>query len=441
MRRLRAVLVAVVVLMMFGTRAATSAEWAALTPAEFIDTEGVNTHINYVDGAYRDVDRVIADLAYLGIRNIRDSLVVPGHDAVPGFDTYARVASAGIRFLLVVGGEAAKGHPSPMPSLFTRLAFARDLLAYRPGSVTALEGPNEINNWPITFEGLGPPHELEAALAFQRELYTAAHTAFPSLAHGLPVYYLTGYGAGPIPVGPDPLRVPDLANFNTQHPYPNHGEPPARALARARALPNTTDPEEPAVYTETGYSTNGGRDGVDADVQGKYTIDLLLDAAEQGIARTYIYELLDAYPTGSPQGNGGFGLFDPTGAPKPAARFIHAMNVILARCTTGLVAADRPEVTVASLPHTAHQLAFRTADGLLLALWDEPRLWDPALGTRLQVAPRSVDVAVASPGAWRLTLFDPEHGSDSVETKIAQTLQVTLGDHALFVRIERMPGG
>jgi len=33
--------------------------------------------------------------------------------------------------------------------------------------------------------------------------------------------------------------------------------------------------------------------------KGKYTIDLLLDAAEQGLARTYTYELLDAYPTGS----------------------------------------------------------------------------------------------------------------------------------------------
>jgi len=435
MRRLRAILAAVGVFVMFGARAPASAKWAALTPAEFIDTEGVNTHISYVDGAYRDVDRVIADLAYLGIRHIRDGLVVPGQNAVPGFDTYARVASAGIHFLLVVGGDY------PLSSLTTRLAFARDLLAYTPGSVDALEGPNEINNWPIIFEGLGPPHELAAALAFQRVLYTAAHAAFPLLPHGLPVYYLTGYAAGGIPIGPDPLRVPGLADFNVQHPYPKHGDPPAPALARARALPNTTDPAEQAVYTETGYSTNGGHDGVDADVQGKYTIDLLLDAAEQGIARTYIYELLDAYPTGSRQGNAGFGLFDTSGAPKPAARFIRAMNSILRRCATGRITADRPVVTVANLPDTAHQLAFRAADGLVLALWDEPRLWDPALGIRLQAAPHNVDVRVASPGGWRLTLFDPEHGSGPVETKNAPTLQVTLGDHALFVRIERVPGG
>jgi hypothetical protein len=94
--------------------AATLGETQAATPpppqpmlsaADFIASEGVNTHINYVDGAYRDVDRVLADLAYLGIRNIRDTLVVPGRDAVPGFGTYAHVAAAGIRFLLIVGAS------------------------------------------------------------------------------------------------------------------------------------------------------------------------------------------------------------------------------------------------------------------------------------------------------------------------------------------------
>ena len=50
MCRLGAILAAVGVFVMFATRAAASAEWPALALAVFIDTEGVNTHISYVDG-------------------------------------------------------------------------------------------------------------------------------------------------------------------------------------------------------------------------------------------------------------------------------------------------------------------------------------------------------------------------------------------------------
>lgn len=419
-----------------GAKAATPpAPQPALSAVDFIASEGVNTHISYVDGAYRDVDRVLGDLAYLGIRNIRDGLVVPGRDAVPAFGTYAHVAAAGIRFLLCVSGEPATGH-AHMPDLFTRLAMARDLLAIEPRSVSALEGPNEINNWPITFEGVGPPHELEAALGFQRVLYKAAHTGFPSLPNGLPVYYLTGYAAGGVPVGPDPLRVPGLADFNTQHPYPNHGDPPAAWVARARALPNTTDPKEPAVYTETGYASNGGANGVDADVQGKYTIDLLLDDAKQGIARTYLYELLDAYPTGSRQGNAGFGLFDTAGAPKPVARDIHAMNLILGHSAQGQVLRDVPDVVVEGLPETGNKLMLCCTGGAYVALWDEQRLWGPQPNPRIAATPHKVTIRVASRGSWWLTVFDPERGPHAVESGKAGELSIMLGDHAIFVRID-----
>ena len=66
---------------------------------------------------------------------------------------------------------------------------------------------------------------------------------------------------------PTPLRVPGLADFNTQHPYPNRGEPPAGAPPRARTLPNVTDPGRARGLYRDRLLTNGGRDGVGADVQ------------------------------------------------------------------------------------------------------------------------------------------------------------------------------
>jgi hypothetical protein len=429
-----ALLIVVALTLVLTTGLGDARSESVLTTTQFLDTEGVNTHINYIDGAYRDIDRIIADLGFLRIHHIRDTLVIPGSHVIPGFATYARVADTGVRFLLVAGVPPARQQDNGALDLFRRLGLVRDLLAVRAGSVAAIEGPNEINNSVLPHSGMTPAQVLQVALAFQRDLYRVIHADFPSL----PVYYFTGYAAGGIPIGPDPLRAGGLADYNTQHPYPNHGETPAGALARGRTLPNTIDPNEHAVYTETGYSTNGGHDGVDPDVQAKYTIDLFLDAARIGIARTYLYELLDAYPTGSRQGNLGYGLFDASGAPKPAARAIRAMNTVLGDCPSdGRVLTAAPLWSISGMPETAFHLSLRGRCGEFLALWDEPRLWDGAAGGRLPAsAPHPVTVNVTPGTGWRFTLFDPQKGAEPVQTASGASLQLVLPDHAVLLRAE-----
>src|SRR5438094_254597 len=43
----------------------------------FVSSLGVNTHLNYTDGAYANTANVIADLNYLGIHDIRDATPYP----------------------------------------------------------------------------------------------------------------------------------------------------------------------------------------------------------------------------------------------------------------------------------------------------------------------------------------------------------------------------
>lgn len=155
-------------------------EVQAVSAGAFIDAIGVNTHMNYTDGAYANVANVEADLAYLGIDHIRDSVPNPsgGIPASSQISALETLGAHGVKFDLVSS---------------TAISFSQDIAeidgldASTPGSVVAVEGPNEINNWPVTYDGLTGQ---AAATAFQQALYAAikgnASTA------GVAVYNFTG---------------------------------------------------------------------------------------------------------------------------------------------------------------------------------------------------------------------------------------------------------
>jgi len=408
----------------------------------FVNAEGVNTHVNYNDGAYANVTNVINDLAYLEITHVRD-----GMNSLWQFGSYESVAAAGIKFTLVVGGgsfSATSGTPGD-PSLNQRIGYINSLEQATPGSIFAIEGTNEINNFPIVFNGLGKSgvgtDELNAALALQRALYAVVHSD-PAL-HGVPVDYFTGYGAGSIPLGPDPASVPGLADFDTQHPYPNGGQPPSFWVSRAQALGNETAANAatmtPAVYTETGYSSNGGtKGGVNEDVQAKYILDLLLDDAKNGIAATDLYELLDAYAPGSRQGDAGFGLFDDTGAAKPVAFALHNMNALLTDTAAEATSfAARPlSCTISGQSSTGDHLVLEKSNGsYIVAFWDEQPIWNEKLGHETAAIPHTVTLSLSFLANTVITEFDPMQGTVPVASFRGTKASVVVTDHPVFLQV------
>ena len=417
---------------------------------DFIKSHGVNTHINYNDGKYADLSLVIGSLAYLGIDRVRDALNYPGQFGGPSIGAYEAVAKAGVKFSLIVGVGGAlitRGGVPSNPSLDQRVGHIEQLARSVPGSVIAVEGPNEINNQPLSYNGaglsLGGQDELNAALAMQRDLY-AMVKASPAL-NGVPVYNFTGDASGSVPAGPSPATAPGLADYDTQHPYPNHGQAPGYWVSRAKALSQRSAQGGPLVYTETGYSSNGGIAGaVNADVQAKYTLDLLLDAAREGVSAVYLYELLDAYRPGAPQGNSGYGLFGYDGAPKPVAVALRAMNTILADTGAG-AATFTPTMlpyAVSSQSLTGATLAMAKSDGShVIALWDEQPIWDASRG--VQLAPITYQYTVKlGDGAQRYTVIehDPLAGTDPVATfdGVGQ-VTVAVSDHLVFLTVKPAP--
>jgi hypothetical protein len=153
----------------------------AIRASNFINSIGINTHLNYTDGAYANTANVEADLAYLGITTVRDAVPNPA-GGIPYYNQTTAIetlAATGIKFDFV-------SQPGTV-SIATTVQELEAFNAAFPGSAIAIEGANEINNWPVTYAG---QTGQAGAAAFQAALDTAIKGT-PSLS-GVAVYDFTG---------------------------------------------------------------------------------------------------------------------------------------------------------------------------------------------------------------------------------------------------------
>src|ERR1700753_987113 len=114
---------------------------AALRTADFIDSIGVNVHLAYTDSGYANSGKALAALQYLGLDHVRDGASIT---LLQGPSAYSLFAKAGVEFDFVVGAKAV-----PDDIVDSIAAFDEA----HPGAVAAIEGPNEINNYPVTYQG------------------------------------------------------------------------------------------------------------------------------------------------------------------------------------------------------------------------------------------------------------------------------------------------
>ena len=181
---------------------------------------------------------------------------------------------------------------------------------------------------------------------------------------------------------------------------------------------------------------------MNADVQAKYTLDLLMDDAKNGVAKTYLYQLMDAYQPGSPQGDDGFGLFDPNNLSKEAATAIRNLTTILADpgANASTFTPAPLSYTVTGLPSTGNSMVLEKSNGAYdIVVWNEPQIWNELTGT--EIAATNVDVNVQLGGTYsEVKLFDPLSTMTPVETlSNVSSVQLGVTDHPLIVEIEPAP--
>jgi hypothetical protein len=400
---------------------------------DFLDSIGVCVHIAQgVD----DPAKSATAMAFAGIRELRDD---GDPSAVSGWITVFQ--QAGVRTNFIVN-----------PDLATTLSMAKQLHA--AGALLSVEGPNEPNNFPVTYMGATSSSTSFVPVAeLQRDLYSTIKEE-PTLV-GIPVFHSSEAGGSePDNVGLQFLTIPadagttmpagttyaDYANthnyvcghshnlvdnvcWNATSPtlngdwdgmYVEYGRTWNKGFA---GYSDSALATLPRVSTETGWTTMG-TGSITPEQQARVFLNLYLAAFAQGWTYTFIYMLRD-----DPM-QGYWGLFDTSYDAKTSGTYLHNMTTIFA--DTGSARPGKLHYTIAAEPATVHDLLFQKSDGTFeLVVWDER----PAGGSD------AVTVDLEASRA-KVTLYDPTMGTApmNVLTQVSSVM-LTLTDHPVILEL------
>ena len=411
-----------------------SAEGTLAAPMNaFLESIGVCTHIG--QGVDDPEDSATA-MAYAGIRHLRDD---GRADRVDAWITVYQ--QSGVKTVLLTDHDVD-----------STIETAKTLHA--AGALLAVEGPNEPNNWPVTYEGQTSGYETTflPVAHFQRDLY-AAVKAEPALA-GIPVFHSSEAGGSePDNVGLQFLTIPagagtimpegtTYADFANTHNYVcGHSSNLVDNVAWNATSPTLNDDWDglyveygrtwhggfagyangeletlPRVSTETGWATSGSG-SVTEEQQARIFLNLYLSGFKRGWSYTFIYMLRDDAVQGY------WGLFHIDYTPKVSATYLHHLTTILA--DPGAAAeTGRVDCWITDPPATVHDLLLQKSDGTFeLVVWNER----PSGG--------SDDVMVNLGQTFpTVKIYDPTRGTDPMATlEGVSEVPLTLTDHPVVL--------
>ena len=426
--------------------AAGSSGTKAVTANSFLDSLGVCSHMTQGLDAEPNVATC---LTYAGIRNVRDDGSLNPAAMKNFLDLHA---ATGARMCLLP--------PSADPA-----DWPKHVRSHRGcGRLLAVEGTNEPNNEPPTFEGqkASDSTTFMPVAKFQAAFYAFAKS--DSHLKGIPVFGSSESGGAepdnvglqyqtiptPLPAGvlmPAGTHYSDYANchnyiigngvtapvdnitWKAEDPTLNSnwdglfGEYGVTWSKHYRGYSKEELPQLPRVTTETGWYTSaedsqGQKYPVSLDQQGKMLLNLYLTAFKRGWTYTFVYYLHD-----SAQGEWGF--FDPAYQPKPSGTYLHNLTTLLA---------DRKDFTPGSLdysienePETVHDLLIQKSDGTYyLAVWD-----DRPVGKGTD----SVNVNLGD--FYPVKQYDPTVGTTATDLGKVSKVTLTLSDHPVLLEISK----
>ena len=397
---------------------------------DFLSSLGVTTHVDQgVSGA-----SCVRLLNYLGVRNIRDGLRHVSQTLLIHRETGIRINLGGAR------------DPRTMVSIGKTMADSGALLSF--------EGPNEPNNFPITYNGQtgGGTGSWAAVAQFQKELYHAIKSD-PDLKN-YPVFAVSEAGAETdnvglqylaIPAGaqttfPDGTQYADYANLHnyvtsTRKMYVDNqawkaADPTLNGpwdglfveygVTWLRHFKGYNDDQLqtlPRVTTETGWDSVSDTGG--EPTQAKVLLNTYLAQFKRGWRYPFLYHLRD--------GEGGTdhqGLFNANSTPKLAATYIHNLTTILAD-TRPVPSPGRLNYSIANQPPTVHDLLIQKSSGIFeLALWDE------------NVSGSDIIVLDLGSIHAKVNVYDLTVGTEPVQAlRNVNSLPLTLSDHAMIIEI------
>ena len=412
-----------------GSNGGSTSSCTVLNPAPeptstFLQNLGINTHLGYGNTPYYGQSQnVISALRYLGINTIRDQPPGYTHDPTTA-DANAAVAAAGVQFDALVVGNGAVDVTDTIAEV---AAFEQ---AY-PGSIAAIEGPNEINAWPITYEGTTDTYA--AGVQVTQDLWAAVQSN-PSL-EAVPVYALTlSYGITGVAAGEQQLgNLAPYATYGNAHIYASSSNVWQENMPHWLPILQQDTPGLPAVITETGYTTTPSH--VDELSAAKYNLNTCFENALNGIARTYLYELVDEHASATDTNvEDHYGEFHNDWTPKTGATAIHNLTTILQSAGSG-TASTRLSYSVSGLPATGHSFLLGSGTAFDLAVWIDATVYSPTNAADIAAAAYPVTVNLGATFS-NVAVYDPMIGTTPIATySNVSTLSISVVDHPLIVQV------
>jgi hypothetical protein len=392
-----------------------------------IESVGVNVHTYYTDTSYADTARVVSLLQGLGVRHVRDGLVADRPDEVAALQ---QLGSAGVRSTLIVGGTSSTGPQSVDPGQLSELSTLAP-------TVDAVEPTNE-------YDCSGDP----AWAAHQHDYATALVQALQARPELQQLGVFAAAFCQPESVA-QYGTVTGTASVTNAHDY-SGGQPPELALeSRLPAFGQVQQPDLPMVVTETGYQNaldaTPTQNAVTEASAADYTVRALLDAARLGVARTYLYELLDEKPDpGLTNPEQHFGLVRADGTVKPAYTAVQAL--------LSDIALGSPWAVTAPSGAAAIPLTLRGGGGLLrslavtdpngggetLALWLATPLENTTTHQRLTDTARAVRVQL--PALYAASAQQPSRGNAATSLGVGSAFTVPVGGAVTLVHLTPSAG-
>ncbi|REE91588.1 ricin-type beta-trefoil lectin protein [Paenibacillus taihuensis] len=414
---------------------------------DFLNSIGANTHMGHgTDSA----SQTATALSYAGIRVVRE-----GDNASSTFinDLIGVHNSSGVKFVITRSG--------PDDAWMTDVINGSKTLA-NSGALLAMEGPNEPNNWAVTYQGSTSTSTTDfmPVAKWQRDFYSSVKSD-PVLS-SYPVFSSSEAGGSePNNVGLQFLTIPsgagallpagtkfgDFANVhnyisrqasiidnmawdNASSDYVSwidgiyqeygvtwrNGYNGYTASADRAALPKVT--------TETGWTT-GGSGSITQAQQGKLYLNMYLSQFKRGFKHTFIYMLRDTPLSSPPNTDNYFGIFDSSYNAKLAATYLHNMTTILAD-SGSIAVTGKLNYSIPSQPSTVHDLLLQKKNGKFeLVVWNEKASGSNTVTVNLGATIGSVK------------RYDPTSGTSAVQSYSGvNSVSFTLSDHPQILELQ-----
>jgi Ca-dependent carbohydrate-binding module xylan-binding len=378
------------------------------TVTSFIDSIGINGTASAT---------AAGQMAYLGIDHLRTGQVSASDLLAAGAD--------GAKLDVILPWYMGAITSDTLQSFLSQIDPAASV-------IEAVEGPNEVNNLPDTYEGLTGPVSVETE---QEELYTLskADLNLNNATKSTAVYdfsVMSGTPAGAY------SGMQGYADYNNVHAYGGPGIPPSWILPY-EVTANTIAGDQPVVLTETGATTIPGTQGVDQTTQARYDLKALLDAYQLGVTRTYVYNIQD-WAIGSSVGDFSayYGLYNTDGTIKLAGTALHNFTTILSQGDDNLAAGSAPAYSLSGTVYYGNSELFSKGGGAFdLTLWNETADWNATAGFEVEIPTNNVTINLAE-SFGTIAVYDPLVSSNPIETATnASSITVALNDDPLIVQL------